>query len=57
MHREVVRVLRLPEVKQKLAEQTADPVGSTPQELGRIVKADLKRWAEVIAKAGIKGDN
>jgi len=57
MHREVVRMLQLPEVKQKLAEQTADPVGSTPQELERIVKADLKRWADVIAKAGIKGDN
>jgi len=57
MHKEVVRVLQLPDVKQKLAEQTADPVGSTPQELQRIVKADLKRWAEVIGKAGIKGDN
>ena len=53
---EVARVLQLPEVKQKLIDQTADPVGSTPEELERIVKTELKEWAEVIAKAGIKGE-
>jgi len=57
MQKEVARVLQLPDVRQKLIEQTADPVGSTPEELQRIVKAELKRWAEVIGKAGIKGDN
>ena len=56
MQNEVARVLHLPEVKQKLIEQTADPIGSTPEELERIVKVELKRWAEVIGKAGIKGE-
>ncbi|TMH41034.1 MAG: tripartite tricarboxylate transporter substrate binding protein [Betaproteobacteria bacterium] len=56
MYKELARVVQLPEVKQKLVEQSADPVGSTPQELARIVKLELKRWAEVIAKAGIKGE-
>ena len=53
---EVARVLHTPDVRQKLIEQTADPVGSTPEELQRIVKAELKRWADVIGKAGIKGE-
>lgn len=57
MQKEVARVLQLPDVRRKLIEQTADPVGSTPEELQRIVRAELERWAEVIAKAGIKGDN
>jgi len=56
MHKEVARVLHLPEVKQKLLEQSADPVGSSPEELGRVVKAELKRWAEVIRQAGIKAE-
>jgi tripartite-type tricarboxylate transporter receptor subunit TctC len=56
MQKDVARVLRLPEVKQKLLEQTADPVGSTPEELGRVVRAELKRWAEVIGQAGIKAE-
>ncbi len=56
MHKEVARVVHLPEVKQKLLEQSADPVGSNPEELERIVRAELKRWAEVIRQAGIKAD-
>jgi tripartite-type tricarboxylate transporter receptor subunit TctC len=56
MQQEVVRVLQLPEVKQRLIEQGADPVGSGPEELERIVRAELKRGAEVIRKAGIKAD-
>jgi len=56
MYKEVARVVQIPEVKQKLIEQTADPVGSTPQELQEMVKRDLRRWADVIGKAGIKGD-
>src|SRR5712691_4726428 len=46
MQKEVARVLHLPEVKQKLLEQSADPVGSSPEELGRVVNAELKKWAE-----------
>ena len=56
MYKEVARVVHLPEVKQKLIEQTADPVGSTPEELGRVVRTELKRWAEVIRQAGIKAE-
>ena len=54
MQKEVARVVHLPEVKQKLLEQSADPVGSSPEELGRVVRTELKRWAEVIREAGIK---
>src|SRR5262245_14529556 len=54
MQTEVARVVHLPEVKQKLLEQSADPVGSTPEELERVVRAELKRWAAVIHEAGIK---
>jgi len=56
MQKEVVRVLQLPEVKQKLLEQSADPVGSSPEELARVVRTELKRWAEVIRQAGIKAE-
>jgi len=54
MQKEVSRVLRLPDVKQRLLEQSADPVGSSPEELGRVVSAELKRWGPVIRGAGIK---
>ncbi len=56
MHKEVARVLHLPEVKQRLLEQSADPVGSSPEELGRVVKTELRKWAEVVRSAKIKSD-
>jgi tripartite-type tricarboxylate transporter receptor subunit TctC len=41
-------------VKQRLLEQGADPVGSSPEALGRVVSTELKSWAAVIRGAGIK---
>ena len=54
MHKEIARVVHLPEVRQRLLEQGADPVGSSPQALDRIVRTELKSWATVIRDAGIR---
>mgnify|MGYP001193013395 FL=1 len=54
MQKEASRVVQMPEVKAKLLEQGADAVGGTAEELDRVVKGELKRWAEVIRDAGIK---
>ena len=54
MQAEVARVVHHPEVKQRLLEQGADAVGSTPDELERIVRSELARWAEVIRDARIR---
>jgi tripartite-type tricarboxylate transporter receptor subunit TctC len=56
MQKEIARVVGLPEVRQKLIEQTADPVASTPEELDRVVKVEMKKWAQVIRSAGIRAD-
>jgi tripartite-type tricarboxylate transporter receptor subunit TctC len=56
IQKELARVLAVPEVKQRLMEQGADPVGSTPEELGRIVRTELKNWAVVVREARIKGE-
>jgi len=54
MQKEIARVVHLPEVKQKLTEQGADPVGGSPEELDRVMKTELKSWAAVIRDANIK---
>jgi tripartite-type tricarboxylate transporter receptor subunit TctC len=56
MQKEIARVVRLPEVRARLIEQTGDPVASSPEELDRVVKMELKKWAEVVRSAGIKVD-
>jgi len=54
--KDLARVLQQPETRQRLVEQGAEPVGSTPQELARVVTTELRTWAEVIRQAGIKAD-
>ena len=56
MQQAVARTIQLPDVKQKLLEQGGDTVGSTPEVLDRIVKSELRKWADVVRAAKIKTD-
>jgi tripartite-type tricarboxylate transporter receptor subunit TctC len=56
MQKEVARTIQLPDVKQKLLEQGGDTVGSSPEELDRVVKRELRKWAEVVRDAKIKAE-
>jgi tripartite-type tricarboxylate transporter receptor subunit TctC len=51
---EVFRVVRLPEIRDRLATMLVDPVGNTSEELGRIVASDIARWTAVARSANIK---
>lgn len=49
------QVLQVPQVRTAITEaQAADIVGGTPQEFDAFIKAELKRWPEVVKAAGIK---
>jgi tripartite-type tricarboxylate transporter receptor subunit TctC len=50
---EVARIVKLPDVAATLTAQGAQAVGSTPEELARIIDADTARWAKVIKESGI----
>jgi tripartite-type tricarboxylate transporter receptor subunit TctC len=50
---EVSRIVKLPDVTKALAAQGAQPVGSSPAELARVIEADTARWAKVIKESGI----
>jgi tripartite-type tricarboxylate transporter receptor subunit TctC len=56
VHKEIARAVQQPDVRQKLIEQGGDPVAGPPEQLERVVKAELKKWAEVIQAAKIKVD-
>jgi len=56
LHAESVRIVKLPDVRDKLAGDGADPVGSSPREFAAYVAADLKKWTGLAQRAGIKAD-
>jgi tripartite-type tricarboxylate transporter receptor subunit TctC len=53
---EVVRAVRMPDVRERLVGLGVDPVGSTPEELSRVVARDLEKWTAVAKAANIKSD-
>lgn len=50
----VAKVLSLPEIRESLVAQGADPVGSTPAEFATFMKSESAKWAKVIKAAGIR---
>jgi tripartite-type tricarboxylate transporter receptor subunit TctC len=54
LHAGVVRALQNPEVRQRLLNDGAEPVGSSPEEFSTYLRAETVKWAKVIQAAGIK---
>lgn len=53
---ELARALRIPEIRSKLVQQGADPVGSTPEEFGAYIRAETAKWAKVVKTSGATAD-
>ncbi len=54
---ELVRLVRTPEVRERMAREGADPVGSTPVEFEARVRSELDKWAKVVKEAGVASAN
>ncbi len=48
--------MRDPEVRSSLLAQGLEPVGSTPEEFARVIRADYEKWGPIIRKAGLKAN-
>ena len=55
LHRELVLALGKADVKERLLKGGVEAVGSTPEELGAYVRADIAKIEVLIRNAGIKG--
>ncbi|MGA0024820.1 MAG: Bug family tripartite tricarboxylate transporter substrate binding protein [Burkholderiales bacterium] len=51
---ETARILKLPDVKERLLGLGADPVGGTPQQFADFIRSEQAKWRKVITQAGIK---
>ena len=57
LHRETVKAIALPDVRQRLDEQGIGIIGSSSQELASIISHESRFWAKVIAESGVKLSN
>ncbi|HEY3179148.1 MAG TPA: tripartite tricarboxylate transporter substrate binding protein [Casimicrobiaceae bacterium] len=56
LNNEIVKIINLPEVKEKLIGLGAEPVGNTSEEFAALVKTEVVKWAEVVKTSGAKVD-
>lgn len=56
LHREIVSILQIPEVKQAFSAQGSELVGSTPEEFAAVLQKDVERLGKLIKERGIRLD-
>ena len=56
LQEEVARVVKLPDIRERLAAMGIDPSGNSSDEFGRIVAADIAKWTAVAKAANVKAD-
>ena len=56
LHREVARILALPDVRKRFDELGMEVIGNSPAEFAAVIKAETPQWAKVIREAGIKAN-
>jgi tripartite-type tricarboxylate transporter receptor subunit TctC len=52
LNSEITKILRLPEVAERLAGDGAVAVGNTPEEFGAYIKSEMAKWEAVIRQSG-----
>jgi len=56
LHAELVRILKLPDVTQRLEGLGFEIVASTPEQFAAYVKSEIAKWAKVVKASGAKAD-
>jgi tripartite-type tricarboxylate transporter receptor subunit TctC len=56
LNMEIVRALKLPEVRQLMLAQGAEPVSESPEQFAALIKSDIAKWGDVVRKSGAKAD-
>jgi tripartite-type tricarboxylate transporter receptor subunit TctC len=56
LHDELIRILNQPDVKSRIESDGSEPVGSSPEEFRRFMRADMDKWAKLVKESGAKLD-
>ena len=53
---DIARVLRMPDVVERLSGQGAEPVGGTPEQFGAFIRTEIDKWTRLVKTANMKAD-
>jgi len=53
---EIQKILATPDIRETLSAAGAEPVGSTPEQFGEFIRAEIVKWGLAVKRAGITPD-
>ena len=56
LNAECLKILAMPDVRERFLAQGVEPVGSTPEQFGEHIRAQMAKWAKVVRDAGVKAE-
>jgi len=56
LNAETVRILAMPDVRERFLAQGVEPAGGTPEQFGEHIRTQMAKWAKVVADAGVKAE-
>ena len=56
LNSEVNKIIRLPDIREKLIALGTEPVGGTVEQFDALIKADVAKWSKVIKTANIRAE-
>ena len=56
LNAELVRIVNLPDIRERLRQMSAEPVGNTPEQFDAFVKSEIAKWGTVIKALNLRVD-
>ena len=53
LNKEIVEILRQPDVATRLAADGSEPVGSTPEQFGQHIRSEVAKWGKLTKQMNI----
>ncbi len=54
LNQDIQRVLKLPDVRERMSTEGASPAGGTPQQFAALVRSEVDKWRRIIQQAGVQ---
>ena len=53
---DIAAIVRLPEIRERIIADGAEPIGSTPEAFGAFLKKEMLKWGKVVKESGARPD-
>ena len=56
LNAEFNKALQQPELRKRLGDEGADPLGGTPEQFAQLIREDIGRWGKIVKESGVRLD-